>query len=187
MEPIPYSSFYAFYPSRTYLTQPQPLERIVGTDNRAFNMICSGALQKILQRWKRLLRLRLRWREIWIKSQFGSFIIWQEVVAVIFPLLRKEDSDLDQSDPRPIQPPPNTLAPPIFNGRQVRHFQESNSPYSGTKHTDIKMKNHEKIYEPVYLVRDSKCMRLLWVNFKMGHFRGSSAGIFQLSCYQDRL
>ena len=43
-------SIYAFYPTRTYLTQPQPLERIVGTDNRAFNMICSGALQKILQR-----------------------------------------------------------------------------------------------------------------------------------------
>ena len=50
MEPIPYSSLYAFYPTRTYLTQPQPLERIVCTDNRTFDMICSGALPKILQR-----------------------------------------------------------------------------------------------------------------------------------------
>ena len=90
--------------------------------------------------------------------------------------------------PTPLPPPPNTLAPPIFNGRQVRHLQES-IPLKVAENIcrNIEMKNHEKIYEPVYLVRDSKCMRLLWVNFKMGHFRGSSAGIFQLSCYQDRL
>ena len=47
-------------------------------------------------------------------------------------------------------------------------------------------RNGGEKYISVYLARDSKYMRLLWVNFKMGHFRGS-AGIFQLNCYQDRL